>query len=279
MCVHFASGAARLGRRHAPMQPARALLVLACVTTTAAAVRRNLSRAEALAELRLPARFDEAALKRALRKRALETHPDKGGSSDAFLRVSQAYETLHSGGTDAESSRPRARRTRPTGGDDGADSGTSAPSQEEMMLRAEEMLGSVLDELLESLESLDVDRMVDAWMGEPSGGGTGGWLLRKAAKVGLRAAGKLLSDAVENGEVRVNGRTVRTDEVRQWREQLRARAREQRGEQSSWLGNKVRAEMDGVLYGLRSNEPPPSFADSKPPPEPEGAERRAEDEL
>lgn len=37
---------------------------------------------------------DEAAVRRAFRTRARDTHPDRGGDAAAFLRVNQAYEAL-----------------------------------------------------------------------------------------------------------------------------------------------------------------------------------------
>lgn len=53
---------------------------------------RELQPALELLGLRLP--VDELALKRAYRQRSLETHPDAGGSHEAFLRVNEAYEYL-----------------------------------------------------------------------------------------------------------------------------------------------------------------------------------------
>ena len=56
------------------------LLLVAC----AAAMTSD----EARAELQLPRRYSEKELKSAYRKRSVETHPDKGGSTEQFLRVS-----------------------------------------------------------------------------------------------------------------------------------------------------------------------------------------------
>jgi len=44
-----------------------------------------------LAELGLPAGASVDDIKRAYRKRALETHPDRGGTDEAFRAVQQAY--------------------------------------------------------------------------------------------------------------------------------------------------------------------------------------------
>jgi len=40
---------------------------------------------------------DAAEIKRAYRRRALETHPDRGGSEAAFVRVQRAYDKLAKG--------------------------------------------------------------------------------------------------------------------------------------------------------------------------------------
>lgn len=50
---------------------------------------------------------DEAALKAAYRKRALETHPDQGGDAEAFRRVLEAY-------AEARRRLRRPRRRAPT---------------------------------------------------------------------------------------------------------------------------------------------------------------------
>lgn len=54
-------------------------------------------------ELRVAPSADDAALKLAFRQRALQTHPDHGGSDEAFRRVVRAY---------AEARRRRARPRR-----------------------------------------------------------------------------------------------------------------------------------------------------------------------
>ena len=75
------------------------LLCVACLLVSQA--QAAMTRAEAIKELGVPRGFDEKALKAAYRKRSLEAHPDKGGSTAEFLRVSEAYEVLSgSGGGD-----------------------------------------------------------------------------------------------------------------------------------------------------------------------------------
>jgi curved DNA-binding protein CbpA len=38
--------------------------------------------------------MDRKALLRCYRRRAKETHPDRGGDEGAFIQITQAYETL-----------------------------------------------------------------------------------------------------------------------------------------------------------------------------------------
>ena len=68
------------------------LALLLVVVACAAAMTSD----EARAELQLPRRYSEKELKSAYRKRSVETHPDKGGSTEQFLRVSEVYELLSS---------------------------------------------------------------------------------------------------------------------------------------------------------------------------------------
>lgn len=51
---------------------------------------------QACAILRISLPIDEAGLKSAFRRRSHETHPDRGGTSDAFIAVNKAYELLKS---------------------------------------------------------------------------------------------------------------------------------------------------------------------------------------
>jgi hypothetical protein len=55
----------------------------------------NITRAEAMALFKLVEPFTTEDLKKAYRKAAFETHPDRaGGSHERFLRVGAAYELL-----------------------------------------------------------------------------------------------------------------------------------------------------------------------------------------
>lgn len=54
---------------------------------------------------------DSAALVRAYRERVKETHPDRGGSAEAFQAVQAAYEAIHSGDASSTSVDEHARST------------------------------------------------------------------------------------------------------------------------------------------------------------------------
>ena len=71
--------------------------VVDCVVTTTT----TMSRYQAIRELGLVHQTSSHGitpeeLKKAYRKRCMETHPDKGGSHEEFIRVSEAYEILSS---------------------------------------------------------------------------------------------------------------------------------------------------------------------------------------
>jgi hypothetical protein len=65
------------------------------------------SRASIWATLRVAPRATEEDLKRAFRQRALETHPDHGGTAEAFREVTRAYQEAKK-----RIQRPRTRRSR-----------------------------------------------------------------------------------------------------------------------------------------------------------------------
>lgn len=54
----------------------------------------GMSRAEAYRRLGLEDGADEAAVKRAYRRKVKEVHPDSGGDETEFRKVTEAYETL-----------------------------------------------------------------------------------------------------------------------------------------------------------------------------------------
>ena len=136
---------------------------------------------EARAELQIPRRYSEKELKSAYRKRSVETHPDKGGTTEQFLRVSKAYELLSSAsgggggggrsaarGGDSAQGRPRSSSSSFSSSSSSSSFSSSfgeGVSQEEMMRRAEEMFDTVLDELMQSLDGGGIEEIVDTMLG------------------------------------------------------------------------------------------------------------------
>ena len=169
-----------------------------------------MSRSDALRELRLKGSFGSKQLKTAYRQRSLETHPDKGGSADAFLRVSEAYETL-AGSDGGSRPSPRRQSTRDMNPED----------QQEAMRRAEEMLDKVMDELGDILsDPAKMDEWVDHFLG-PSGKNPLKWLLKRTVKAGAHAVVGLLES--DSATITVNGKVMSGGEFKAWRE-LRQKA-------------------------------------------------------
>ena len=89
------------------------LLWMGAGAAVATAAADRLTRDQALQELRLTGtHFTQLELKAAYRQRSLETHPDKaGGSNEAFVRVSEAYQVLVSSSSSGKSSSGSTGRT------------------------------------------------------------------------------------------------------------------------------------------------------------------------
>ena len=138
------------------------LLLVACAAA--------MTSGEARAELQLPRRYSEKELKSAYRKRSVETHPDKGGSTEQFLRVSEAYELLSSalgggGGASATRGSGSAQGRPHSSSFSFSSSFGEGVSQEEMMRRAEEMFDTVLDELMQGLDGGGIGDVVETMLG------------------------------------------------------------------------------------------------------------------
>ena len=154
----------------------RFVVLLALVACVAA-----MTSDEARAELQIPRRYSEKELKSAYRRRSVETHPDKGGTTEQFLRVSKAYELLSSAsgggggggrsaarGGDSAQGRPRSSSSSFSSTSSSSSFSSSfgeGVSQEEMMRRAEEMFDTVLDELMQSLDGGGIEEIVDTMLG------------------------------------------------------------------------------------------------------------------
>ena len=180
---------------------AQVLLALACAAA--------MTSKEACAELQLSRHHSEKELKSAYRKRSVETHPDKGGSTEKFLRVSEAYELLSQ--LASGSGGPGQGRPRPSSFGEGA-------TQEEMMRRAEEMFDSVLDELMQRFDSAGIDGVVDDLLGQAKGPFK--WVLKRVLKSGARALASGFGQLMESDgmTIEINGQAMSGREFKEWRE-------------------------------------------------------------
>lgn len=165
-----------------------------------------MTSSEARKELNLPAagKLDDKEIKKAYRKRSLETHPDKGGDSKEFIRVAEAYNVLTGKGGSG------------TGGFD-----TSGMSDEEAFKMAEEMLFDMAEELLHGTFSDDlIDQLFDefapnsTWTSRATKN-----LIKYGAKKLIKGFGDLLMS--ENANIKVNGEPVDTKEIKEWYEKMK----------------------------------------------------------
>ena len=109
-----------------------------------------MTRREALRELGLSSSSaSEAEIKKAYRKRSLETHPDKGGSNEEFVRVAEAYQLLTGGGFCGSRS-----------GDGASDGGGFDMSDDEKLKMANDMFFEMFDEFLTDTDAA-ADKVVD----------------------------------------------------------------------------------------------------------------------
>ncbi|GAX16995.1 hypothetical protein FisN_5Hh376 [Fistulifera solaris] len=172
-----------------------------------------MTRSEALKELGLPPnrKYSEKDIKNAYRKRSLETHPDKGGSNEQFVRVAEAYEVLQGG----SSGKPSFQFS----GDSGF---------EEKMQNAEDMFFEMFEEYLETGQA--VDMLIEKLFGSDS---ELSWTQRqfKAAitRIGrslLQKAAKFLMES-DSLTININGQAMTSSDLRQWKEKMKMR-REQK---------------------------------------------------
>ena len=125
------------------------LLWMGAGAAVATAAADRLTRDQALQELRLTGtHFTQLELKAAYRQRSLETHPDKaGGSNEAFVRVSEAYQVLVSSSSsqhDASSSSGQS-----SSGSTGRTSFSDDMSDAERVRMAEDMFFDAFGDLFD----------------------------------------------------------------------------------------------------------------------------------
>eukprot|EP00316_Scyphosphaera_apsteinii_P013022 CAMPEP_0119338910 /NCGR_PEP_ID=MMETSP1333-20130426/97186_1 /TAXON_ID=418940 /ORGANISM="Scyphosphaera apsteinii, Strain RCC1455" /LENGTH=214 /DNA_ID=CAMNT_0007350333 /DNA_START=86 /DNA_END=730 /DNA_ORIENTATION=- len=190
---------------------------------------------EALKELGLSGSFDERSLKTAYRERSMVTHPDKGGSTEAFLRVSEAFEVL-SGTKRAGSTSGNSRQQFSTKFSDDMSQEDRVRMQAqveaamaEAMYKAEMMLNTVLDELFEGEDILVA--MVDKFFGPTRNPAK--WILKRSLKSLASMIQPVITQAMNSDStmVTINGKVMSGKEAsrafEQWRGKLKARLIEQ----------------------------------------------------
>ena len=224
-------------------------LVVWCVLLVVGAAAAITSR-EARAELRLPDKYSQKELKAAYRKRSVAVHPDKGGSTEEFLRVSEAFELLSTGGGGDSGAAPGGRGSRPRRSSFGAD-----VPRDEQVKRAEEMFDSVLDELMEMMGEVGggLEGLMDELLGEVRGPFK--WILKKALKAGTRALAKAVGHAFESDSVniKINGQQMSGRDFKEWRERRQAARPAVRGTPPS-RGPRTRTRVAGGGSAGRRDE-------------------------
>lgn len=171
-----------------------------------------MTRAAALKELGLQpnAKYSDKEIKNAYRKRSLETHPDKGGSSEQFVRVAEAYELLQGG---------NGKTSFQFSGESGS---------EEKMQQAEDMFFDMFEEYFETGQAVDI--LIDKLFGQDS---ELSWTQRQFKRTITRIGRSLLQKAAaflmesDSLTININGQAMTSADLREWREKMRSR-RDQR---------------------------------------------------
>eukprot|EP00746_Dinoflagellata_sp_MGD_P022660 gnl/MRDRNA2_/MRDRNA2_153031_c0_seq1.p1 gnl/MRDRNA2_/MRDRNA2_153031_c0~~gnl/MRDRNA2_/MRDRNA2_153031_c0_seq1.p1 ORF type:complete len:209 (-),score=51.20 gnl/MRDRNA2_/MRDRNA2_153031_c0_seq1:132-758(-) len=164
---------------------------------------------EARKELQLPDTYSEKELRSAYRKRAAETHPDKGGSTAEFLKVSEAYELLSS---------MKSGKHKSSFG--------MGKNEEELMRHAEMMFDFVMNELGEDLDTEvdnfnelimdDINDSIEEYLGET---GWKQWIVKGMVKFlsngFFSVMGKMMIES-EDMQVNISGQQVNAAELVNW---------------------------------------------------------------
>lgn len=166
-----------------------------------------MTRTDALRELGLPphTNHSEKDIKNAYRKRSLETHPDKGGSSEQFVRVAEAYEVLQ-------------------GGENGKTPFQFTGDTHEKMQHAEDMFFEMFEEYFESGQAVDL--LLDKLLGHDS---KLSWTQRQwkwtLKNIGRSLLQKIATFLLENDslKINVNGQAMSSADLREWREKMKLR--------------------------------------------------------
>lgn len=202
------------------------LLFFMVIATTLFPAVLAMTRSEALRELGLKPSSKKPTdkdIKKAYRKRSLETHPDKGGSSEEFVRVAEAYQVLTDGGGEG-------------GSGSFSGGGAGSMSDEEKMKMAEDIFFQMFEDVLDDTNSAAdsfVDMVFDEFTKNPDGSkrkslSFGTRQFKKIAKFAARGILKLVKSGMEseNAQITINGQTMSGGEFKKMREMSQKRRKE-----------------------------------------------------
>lgn len=201
------------------------LFMLLCVCALHYSAEAIMTRANALRELGLSAnkKYSEKEIKNAYRRRSLETHPDKGGSDEQFVRVAEAYEVLQGGSCKAFQF-----------------SGEGA--FEEKMQQAEDMFFEMFEDYFETGQAVDL--FIDKLLGQDS---ELSWTQRQfkstIKNIGRGLLQKLSKFLMESDSltININGQAMTSADLREWREKMKMR-REQKNKQGTARTDKAKED-------------------------------------
>jgi DnaJ-class molecular chaperone len=168
-----------------------------------------MSRREAMKQLGMTdPKFTEKDLKSAYRKRSLKTHPDKGGSTEDFVRVAEAYEFLNGGDTSKFS------------GFDGTSGG--GRNNEEAMNKAEEMFFDMFEEFMDGQAA---DMLIDMFFGDLS---EMSFIQRQFMNMVKYMAKGLINTVAEDlmsdsTQININGQMMTGADLKKLRDKMRER--------------------------------------------------------
>eukprot|EP01062_Namystynia_karyoxenos_P004674 TRINITY_DN11664_c0_g1_i2.p2 TRINITY_DN11664_c0_g1~~TRINITY_DN11664_c0_g1_i2.p2 ORF type:complete len:231 (+),score=36.62 TRINITY_DN11664_c0_g1_i2:73-693(+) len=178
------------------------LCVLAALVA-ATAVAAGHPRFDPYAKLGIPRDADQRDIRKAYRKRSMEAHPDKGGSKEEFIAVTEAYQLLSDPDKRAFFDRTNT-----------VPDGHRKPTFED----AEEFLKNV-EELIQSNEKID-ELLSQFGNANPADQGWMEWGLKKMARSSIKWLGAKFVDGVRDGtiDVQVNGQPLGRTKARPQRE-------------------------------------------------------------
>jgi hypothetical protein len=178
-----------------------------------------MSRAAALKQLGLVEGFSPEELRAAYRITSLTAHPDKGGTTAAFIRVARAYELLSKEASSSSSSSSSSSFD--------FDGSFDEAAMQALFKQAEQMFEGAIDELL-AMDGDGAAAMVDKLFEKRTG--VVSWLIKSGLKAGARWLVPKVQQTIEseNTVLEVGGHKFTGAEFKAWRD---GRQRRQKAEE------------------------------------------------